>query len=116
MPGAVHRLDPEVLRALVQRERTVHILAVLLEVAGALVDLLARDVRRVDERVPAPAVLCAPPCLDLLADDREVREPKDQARSELLVDAEELEILPERAVIAPLDLFELLQIRVELGL
>src|SRR6185503_17260376 len=67
---AVHRLDPEVLRTLVERERSVHVLAVLLEMPGALVDLLVRDVWRVDERVAALVVDLAPPCLELLSHDR----------------------------------------------
>jgi hypothetical protein len=113
---AVHRLDPEVLGALVERERAVHVLAVFLEVTRALIDLLVGDVRRVDERVAAGLVHAPPPGLELLADDREVREPQHQARSELVVDAEELEILPERAVITPLDLLELLEVLVEVGL
>src|SRR5438552_18455805 len=53
MPGAVHRLYPEPLRALIQKERAVHVLAVLLEMPRALVDLFVRDVRRVHERVRA---------------------------------------------------------------
>src|SRR5438309_1226645 len=56
MAGAVHRLDPEPLRALVQQQRPVHVLAIFLEVPGALVDLLVRDMRRVHERVPVLAV------------------------------------------------------------
>src|SRR5438067_10614170 len=87
--GTVHRFDPEVL-VLVEHERPVHVLAVLLEMPRSLVDLLRRDVRRVHERVAALAVLGTPPALDLLADDREVGEPQDEAGSELLVDAEQL--------------------------
>src|SRR5207245_1607424 len=112
---AVHRLDPEVL-VLIEYERPIHVLAVLLEVTRALVDLLRRDVRRVDERVAALPVLGAPPVLDLLTDDREVREPQDEAGSELLVDPEELEVAAERAVVAALDLLEPLEARVERGL
>src|SRR6266545_5700707 len=56
----------------------------------------------------------APPVLQLLAHDREVRQPQHQPGAELLVDAEELELLAEHPVIAPLDLLKTRQIRVEL--
>ena len=57
-----------------------------------------------------------PPRLELLAHDREVRKPEDEARAELFVDPEKLEVSAERAMVAPLDLLELLQILVELFL
>ena len=70
--------------------------------------------RRVDERVAPLAVDLAPPGLELLAHDREVRQPEDETGTELLVDAEELELLPEHAVVAALDLLKALQVIVEL--
>src|SRR5512132_1106780 len=114
MARAVHRLDPEVLRTFVERERAVHVLAVLLEMPGPLIGPLVRDVWRVDERVAALVMDLAPPRLELLAHDREVREPKNQAGAKLLVDAEELELLAQDAVIALLDLLEALQVPIEL--
>jgi hypothetical protein len=61
-------------------------------------------------------VLGAPPGLQLLADDREVRQPEHEPGPELFVDAEQLEVAPERAMIAPVDLLEALQVRIELQL
>ena len=71
---------------------------------------------RVHERVPALAVLRPPPVLELLTDDRQVGQPQDQTAPQLLVDAVELEVAAEDAVIAPLDLLQALQVRVELRL
>src|SRR5436309_12743463 len=112
--GTVHRLDPELLSALVQEQRAVHVVAVLLAMSGADVDLLVRDVRRVDERVAALVVDLPPPRLELLAHDREVRQPQHQTGSELFVDPEQLELSAEHAVVAPLDLLESPQVVVEL--
>src|SRR6266571_5308571 len=80
----------------------------------ALVDLLARDVRGVHERVAALVMQPSPPALELFTDDREVGEPENKTRAELLVDAEELELLAEHAMVAPLDLLQSLQVIVEL--
>src|SRR5688572_25164412 len=55
----------------------------------------------------------APPGLQLLAHRREVRKPEHQTRAELFVDAEELELLAEHAVVAPFDLLKSLQVFVE---
>src|SRR6266581_3341695 len=82
----------------------------------ALVDLLVRDMRRVDERVAALAMDLAPPGLELLADYREIRQPQHKTGPELLVDAEQFELLAEHAVIAPFDLLESLQVIVKLPL
>jgi hypothetical protein len=49
-----------------------------------------------------------------LAHDREVRQPQHETRTELLVDAEELELSAEHAVIAAFDLLESGEIGVEL--
>jgi hypothetical protein len=44
------------------------------------------------------------------------RQPEHEPGPELLVDAEQLEVAPERAMIAPVDLLEALQVRIELWL
>src|SRR6266581_293779 len=82
----------------------------------ALVDLLVRDMRRVDERIAAFAMDLAPPGLELLADYREIRQPQHETGPELLVDAEQFELFAEHAVIAPFDLLESLQVIVKLPL
>src|SRR5207244_7185451 len=77
--GAVHRLDPEAGGGalppsrpgrVVQEQRAVHVLAVLLEVARALVDLLVRDVRRIDQRGAPRAMEHVPPSIDVRTNDR----------------------------------------------
>ena len=73
--GTVHRLDPEPLSAVIKQQRPVHVLAVLLEMPRALIDLLVRDMWRVNERVAALVMQPAPPALELLADDRKVGKP-----------------------------------------
>src|SRR5438093_8372167 len=70
--------------------------------------------RGVHERVAALVMEPSPPVLELFADDREVGEPEHETRAELLVDAEELELFPEDAMVAPLDLLKSLQVVVEL--
>src|SRR5947209_16304442 len=70
--------------------------------------------RGVHERVATLVMQPSPPVLELFADDRQVGEPKHQTRAELLVDAEELELFPEDAMVAPLDLLKPLQVIVEL--
>src|SRR5712691_10394392 len=80
----------------------------------SLIDLLARDVRGVDERVAALVMQPSPPVLELFTDDREVGEPENETRAELLVDAEELELLAEDAMVAALNLLKSLQVIVEL--
>src|SRR5437588_2475071 len=85
--GAVHGLDPEPL-VLLQLQGPVHVLAVFLDVARALVDALAGDVRGVDEGVAAVVVDSPPPGLELLANGGEIGQPEDQARAYLLVDVE----------------------------
>src|SRR5436305_1394035 len=80
----------------------------------ALIDLLVRDMRRVDECVSALVMQPAPPALELLADDRKVGKPEHETGAKLVIDAEELELLAEYAVIAALDLLKPLQIVVEL--
>src|SRR5688500_3921302 len=79
-----------------------------------LIDLLVCDVRRVDERVAAFVVNLAPPGLELLAHDRQVRQPQHEARAELLVDAEQLELFAQQAVVATLVLLKSLEIVVQL--
>src|SRR5437867_59600 len=86
-----------------------------------LADLVLRLVpgaedMRVVQRVAALVVDLPPPRLELLAHDREVRQPQHQTGAELFVDPEQLELSAEHAVVAPLDLLKSLQIVVELFL
>ncbi len=113
VPRAVHRLDPEVL---IEHQRAVHVLAVLLEMPGALVDPFVGDVRGVDEGIALRVMHRPPPGLELLTHDGEIGEPEHQAGAELVIDLEELEILPQTPVVAALDLLQPGEVRVELGL
>src|SRR5256885_8977918 len=67
------------------RSRAVHVLAVLLDVPRALVDLLVRDMRRVDKGVPARAMDLPPPALELFTDDREDRKSTRLNSSHLVI-------------------------------
>src|SRR6185503_9530166 len=61
------------------------------------------------------AVLGSDEVLDLLSEDRPVGQPEGRARA-LLMEAEELELLADPAVIALARLFQSSEVRVELGL
>jgi hypothetical protein len=83
-------------------------------VAGDLVELELADVGREDLRIALLAQLLADEGLQLLADDGPVRGPEDQALAHVLVDDEELQVLPELAVVAELGLLGLLEVLGEL--
>src|SRR3970040_833571 len=69
-----------------------------------------------DEVVPCPGVLLPPEILHDPADDRPLRMPEDQPRPDLVVHAEQGELLPESPVIALLALLQKVRVRVELFL
>ena len=108
---AVHRLEP-VLRV-VELHGRVHVLRVVALVAGDLPELAAHDVRREDHLVAAADALVAHPVLHRLADEAALGVPEDEARAGDLLDGEEVELLAEDAVVARLDLLEMLEVRVE---
>ena len=109
---AVHRLQA-VLRV-VELHRRVHVFAVVLFVAGDLPELAAHDVRREDHVVAAPDALFAHPVFHRLADEAALGVPEDEARAGDLLDGEEVELLAEHAVVARLDLFEPLEVGVQI--
>src|SRR5437867_4101314 len=78
--------------------------------AGSFVELELADVRREDLRVTLLAEFAADEVLQLLADDRAVRRPENEALANIFVDDEELQIATEFAVIASLRLFEALEV------
>ena len=82
-------------------------------VAGGLPQVAARDVRRVDQRVAALQVLVAHPVFELLADDAALGMEEDQPGAGQFLDAEQVELLAELAVVALLGLFHLLEVRVQ---
>ena len=75
-------------------------------VAGGLPQIEARHVRRVDQRVAALQVLVAHPVFELLADDAALGMEEDQAGAGQFLDAEQVELLAELAVVALLGLFQ----------
>jgi hypothetical protein len=112
--GTVHRL--EVVIDLLDRHRRVHVLAVIFEVTGDLVDLFRRDVGGVDKIVAAGKLLLLLELLDEVADDAALGVPQDETRPDLLTDREEVELPPEPTVVSLLGLLESPQVRVKLGL
>ncbi len=67
---------------------------------------LPRDVRRVDEIVPAAQQLVLEESPEHELDHRALRVPVDQSRPHILLDAEQVELLAEQPVVAPASLLE----------
>jgi hypothetical protein len=104
--GAVHRLDPIVLLLPFHLHRREHHLRVGLEVPRSPEERLPRDVRRVDEIVPAAQQLVLEESPEHELDHRALRVPVDQSRPHILLDAEQVELLAEQPVVAPASLLE----------
>ena len=100
--GAVHGFD-KVLLALDIHGR-VHIIFVEIQVPTRLPQRCLADVRRIHDLVPGLVMLLAPEVLDDSADARRFGVPVDQAWAARLVDAEEVQLPAQPAVIALLDL------------
>ena len=109
---AVHRLDRIVFTVDL---REVHVLFVMIPVAGRLPELTVQDDRRLDLLVAVAAMDIAPVIDELIADDHAVRMEEREARA-FLMQAEEVELLAELAVIALLGLLEHVQVRIEVSL
>ena len=84
-----------------------HVLRVEAGVAGGLPQIAPRHVRRVDQRVAALQILVAHPVFEQLADDAALGMEEDQARPGQLLDAEQVELLAQLAMVALLGFFEL---------
>ena len=82
--------------------------------AADLPELAAHDVRREDHIVAAPDALLAHPVLHGLADQAALGVPEDETSSRDLLNAEQVELLAQDAVVSCLDLFEPLEVRVEI--
>ena len=87
---------------------------VVLFVAGDLPELAAHDVRGEDHLVAAADALIAHPVFHGLADEAALGMPEDEAGAGDFLDAEEVELLAEDAVVAGLDFFEVLEVGVEI--
>jgi hypothetical protein len=84
--------------------------------AGDLEQLLAHDVRRVDEIVAVPQDEVTLVRLDLVADDGASRMPENESRTDALIGGEEIERVADDAMVATLRLLEAMQVGVELVL
>ncbi len=123
---AVHRLEVVVLAGaldvalvvelLVEVHGRVHPVRVPVEVARRLEEVRLGDVRRADERVARLHVPLARVLLHLHADRRAVRVEHRQARADLLREGEQVELVAQAAVVAPLGLGKTLEVRLELVL
>ena len=109
---AVHRLDGVVFTVDL---REVHVLFVVIPVAGRLPELAVQDDRRLDLLVAIAAMDIAPVVDELVADDHAVRMEEREARA-FLVQAEEVELLAELAVVALLGLLEHVEVGIEVCL
>ena len=109
--GAVHRL--EAVLGVVQLHGRVHVLRVVALMAGDLPELAAHDVRREDHMVAAAETLLAHPVFHRLADEPALGVPEDEASAGDLLNAEEVKLLAEDAMVAGLDLFQVLEVGVE---
>ena len=83
------------------------------EVARGFVEREFADVRREDLRVALFAKLAADEVLQLLANNRAVGRPEDQALADIFVDMEELQIAAEFSVVARFGLFLAFEVLVE---
>jgi hypothetical protein len=99
-------LDPIVLLLPFHLHRREHHLRVGLEVPRSPEERLPRDVRRVDEIVPAAQQLVLEESPEHELDHRALRVPVDQSRPHILLDAEQVELLAEQPVVAPASLLE----------
>src|ERR1017187_4142087 len=109
---AVHR--PELVVGVVQLDGREHVRRVEIGVAGSLPQVEARDVGGVDQGVAALQVLIAHPVFELFVDDAARGMEEDESGTGEFLDAEEVELLAELAVVALLGLFHLFEVGVEI--
>mmetsp|Transcript_16868 Transcript_16868/g.41828 ORF Transcript_16868/g.41828 Transcript_16868/m.41828 type:complete len:320 (+) Transcript_16868:702-1661(+) len=100
--GAVHRL--ELVVGALHLHLVEHALLVKVEVARGLPQVHRRHVRRVQQLVAALEVRLLPVSLEQAAHLRALGVPEDEAASRVLLDGEEVEVLADLAVVAPLRL------------
>ena len=84
--------------------------------AGDLPEFAAHDVRRVDEQIAAAKALVAHPVFHRLADDGALGVPEDEAGAGELLNAEQVELLAEDAMVAARGFFEAGEVGVEIFL
>src|SRR5450759_2086061 len=103
MEGAVHRLEHVLV--LIDLKRRVHVLLVEAPVARGFPEFKICNVGCVDEFIPTPDVLSTPEILDLLANNGTLGMPENESSTSLLLNAEEVQLLSELAMVALGSLF-----------
>ena len=114
MDGAVHGLEP--VFGVIELHGGVHVARVEALVAADLPEFAAHDVRRVDELVAAAEALVAHPVFHDLADDGALGVPEDEACAGELLNAEEVELLAQDAMVAARGFFKAGEVGVEIFL
>ena len=111
MARAVHRF--ELVFRVVQLHRREHVFRIEAGVARGLPQFAPHHVRSVDERIAALQIGIAHPVFQLLADDAAFGMEEDQAGAGEFLNAEEIQLLAELAMVALLRFFELVEVLVE---
>ena len=109
---AIHGL--ELVVVFLDFDRAEHILAIKIGVAAGLPQFQAHDVRRVHQIVAAAQQFVAQPVFHHFADQAALGMPENQPRPGLFLNGKQVQLLPEPAMIAPLGLFQPVQIFVQL--
>ena len=102
--GAVHRF--EAILGVVELHGRVHVAGVKALVAADLPELAAHDVGSEDERVTAAEAFVAHPVFHDLADDAALGMPEDESGAGELLNAEEVELFAEDAMVAACGFFK----------
>ena len=98
MEGAVHRL--QLVFRVLQPDGREHVGAVKTVVTAGLPQVEPADVRREHQLIPAAQQLLPEKVFDLLADEAPLGMPEYQARSCLILDAEQVQVLAQTPVVA----------------
>ena len=111
MEGAVHRFGVIILP--VDVHRRVHRVLVIIEMARCLPQLFPSDMGGIEDVVTALPMALAPVLLDGRPDPGALRMPEDEAASDVLVEAEEIQLGPEPAMVPFLGFLDQQKIIVE---
>ncbi len=102
-PGTIHGL--QAVFRVVELHAGEHVFGVVAQVAGGSPQIRAHNVRRVDQIVAARQVLVAHPVFDDLAHARALGVEEDEPGAGEFLNAEEVELLSQLAVVTLLGLF-----------
>ena len=110
----VHRL--QLILGIIQLHRREHVFRIKISVAGSLPQIAPHHVRGIDQRVAALQIRVAHPVFQLFADDAALRMEKNQTRPGQFLNAEQIQFLPQFAVVAFLRFLQLVEVFVEVFL